>query len=249
MLMTSVYHIRSSPGAGSGETHKLVFTTTSLRNAVLANASDVLYYEVVTPAWERHRTRVTRLDVKTQEFALVAEMLNGHAPGDTRGREDEAKRAMALRMYGGGEYKAVHDFLHFEDVLERGGAGDGDARTGSGGKDRKGKARMKDEGEEEMSGFFVFCPVWLVVHMLMGPQRQAWFRGKDGKRYIWYADKERVELLRDDRPDKPVAAYHKEERLLHVLRMSQYPYLEVDRDPTIIESLDYVIDEMSSSSQ
>ena len=52
-----------------------------------------------------------------------------------------------------------------------------------------------------------------------------------------------VQLLRDDRPDTPVAAYHKEERLLHVLRMSQYPYLEVDRDPTIIESLDYVIGE------
>ena len=50
-------------------------------------------------------------------------------------------------------------------------------------------------------------------------------------------------MLRDDRPHTPVAAYHKEERLLHVLRMSQYPYLEVDRDPTIIESLDYVVGE------
>ena len=68
--MTSVYHIRSS--GSSATTHKLVFTTTSLRNVVLANASDVLYYEVVTPAWERHRTRVTRLDVRTQEFAVVA---------------------------------------------------------------------------------------------------------------------------------------------------------------------------------
>ncbi len=150
MLMASVYHIRSS-GAGAAKTHKLVFTTTSLRNVVLANASDVLYYEVVTPAWERHRTRVTRLDVKTQEFAIVAEMLNGHAPGDTRGGEDEAKQPMALRMYGGGEYTAVHDFLHFEEGRERGeivGAG-ADA-----GKDRKGKGKMQDDGEEMSDSFW-----------------------------------------------------------------------------------------------
>ncbi|KAI0689034.1 hypothetical protein C8T65DRAFT_546062, partial [Cerioporus squamosus] len=53
---------------------KLVLTTTSLRNVVLANASDVLYYEVVTPVWERHRTCISRLDVKTQGFHVVAEM-------------------------------------------------------------------------------------------------------------------------------------------------------------------------------
>ncbi|TFK87695.1 hypothetical protein K466DRAFT_469438, partial [Polyporus arcularius HHB13444] len=53
---------------------KLVMTTTSLRNVVLANASDVLYYEVVTPVWERHLTRISRLDVKTQGFDTVAEL-------------------------------------------------------------------------------------------------------------------------------------------------------------------------------
>ena len=160
--MTSVYHIRSS-GSSSARTHKLVFTTTSLRNVVLANASDVLYYEVVTPAWERHRTRVTRLDVRTQEFAVVAEMLNGHPPGDTRGKEDEAKRTMALRMYGGGEYKAVHDFLHFEGVPER---GDTENAADASGRDRKGKGKMKDEGEE-MSGILIRG--WLVVCVLTGP--------------------------------------------------------------------------------
>ena len=56
-----------------------------------------------------------------------------------------------------------------------------------------------------------------------------------------------VQLRRDDRPDKPVAAYHKEKRLLHVLRMSQYPYLEVDRDPAVIETLDYVVGEYSAA--
>lgn len=179
MLMTSIYHIRSS-ASSSSKTHKLVLTTTSLRNVVLANASDVLYYEVVTPAWERHCTRVTRLDVRTQEFTLVAEVLNGHAPGDTRGREDEAKCAMALRMYGGGEYKAVHDFLHLQEGHEMGLSVE----------DRKGKTT--DDGEE-------MSDVWLSPvgsRMLMRPQRQAWFRGKDGRKYMWYADKKRLEVRR-----------------------------------------------------
>ncbi|TBU26089.1 hypothetical protein BD309DRAFT_868996 [Dichomitus squalens] len=184
MLATSssVYHIRSPVSPVSSKTHKLVLTTTSLRNVVLANSSDVLYYEVVTPAWERHRTRVSRLDPNAQVFSVVAEMLNGHAPEDTKGKEEDAKRAMALRWFGGGEYVAVNDFLHF-----------------------------------------------------------AWFRGKDGRKYTWYGDKKRLELRRDDRPDRPVASYHKEKRLLHVLRISQYPYLEVDRDPAVIETLDYVV--------
>ena len=57
---------------------------------------------------------------------------------------------MALRMYGGGEYKAVHDFLHFEGILEGGETGDA---ADASGRDRKGKGKMKDEGEE-MSGIF-----------------------------------------------------------------------------------------------
>lgn len=118
MLTNSVYHIEPTRSSGSGlassKTQKLVMTTTSLRNVVLANASDVLYYEVVTPVWERHLTRISRLDVKTQGFDTVAELLNGHAPGDVKGREEDAKRVMAFRMYGGGEYRAVDEFLHVE---------------------------------------------------------------------------------------------------------------------------------------
>ncbi|KAI0689035.1 hypothetical protein C8T65DRAFT_589082, partial [Cerioporus squamosus] len=68
---------------------------------------------------------------------------------------------------------------------------------------------------------------------------RAWFRGKDGFKYIWFADAERLELFREDRRDKPVAAFHKEKRFLHVLRISQYPYLEIDA--SIIETLDYVV--------
>ena len=147
MLATSssVYHIRSPSAPISAKTHKLVLTTTSLRNVVLANSSDVLYYEVVTPAWERHRTRVSRLDVRTQAFAVVAELLNGHAPEDTHGREEDAKRAMALRWFSGGEYVAVHDWLH----VERGDEGSDVDLKGK----AKGKGKMKAgaPGDEEMS--------------------------------------------------------------------------------------------------
>ena len=139
MFSNSVYDIRPS---GSAKTHKLVLTTTSLRNVVLANASDVLYYEVVTPVWERHRTRVSRLDVKTRGFDVVAEMLNGHAPGDVRGREEDAKRVMALRMYGAGEYKAVDEFLHVETAPE-------DESVSSGG-DVKGKGKAREVVMEAM---------------------------------------------------------------------------------------------------
>ena len=45
--------------------------------------------------------------------------------------------------------------------------------------------------------------------------------------------------MRDDAPDKPVAAFYKEKRYLHMLRMSQHPYLEIHA--SVLECLDYVI--------
>ncbi|RPD59299.1 hypothetical protein L226DRAFT_104552 [Lentinus tigrinus ALCF2SS1-7] len=216
MLTTSVYHIEPSRSSGSefgsasSTTQKLVMTTTSLRNVVLANASDVLYYEVVTPVWERHLTRVSRLDIKTRGFNVVAEMLNGHPPGDVKGREEDAKRVMAYRMYGGGEYRAVDEFLHVEANPANGGE---NARP-----DPKGKGKEREKGMDEI---------------------RAWFRGKDGFRYTWHAGEKHSELFREDHPNKPVAAFHKEKRFLNVLRISQYPYLEVD--PSTIETLDYLV--------
>lgn len=130
----SVYYIRSEhhdgPAAGSGDekAHRLVLTTTSLRNVVLANSTDVLYYEVVTPRWERHLTRVSRLDVNTRGFDPVAELLNGRPVGESPkadesggggSNDDEAKRVVALRFYGTGELRPVDDFLHMEVEGER----------------------------------------------------------------------------------------------------------------------------------
>lgn len=128
----SVYYIRSEhhdgPAAGTGneKAHRLVLTTTSLRNVVLANSTDVLYYEVVTPRWERHLTRVSRLDVNTRGFDPVAELLNGRPVGESTkadessgGNDEEAKRVVALRFYGTGELRPVDDFLHMEVEGER----------------------------------------------------------------------------------------------------------------------------------
>lgn len=140
-MLNSVYRIRPT-ASSSSSTHKIVLTTTSLRNVVAANSSDVLYYEVVTPTWECHRTRVSRLDVKTRGFNLIAEMLNGHPPGDVRGREEDAKRAMALRMYGGGEFRAADDFLHVDMGGEDGSVSSQSDDHG------KGKGKSRDEVRE-----------------------------------------------------------------------------------------------------
>lgn len=50
---------------------------------------------------------------------------------------------------------------------------------------------------------------------------------------------EELQLTRDDDPGKALVSFHRERRYLHVLRMSQHPYLEVH--PAALESLDYII--------
>ncbi|OSD02076.1 hypothetical protein PYCCODRAFT_440257 [Trametes coccinea BRFM310] len=172
---SSVYYIPPKPDKPSPlsvppeKTHRLVLTTTSLRNVVLANSTDVLYYEIVTPRWERHLTRVTRLDPNTRCFDPVAELLNGdghglgsvvvdskrdekkeaHAESKEEHHDHEAKRVVALRFYGSGELKPVEDFLHIAPGM------------------------LKKKHIDEL---------------------RAWFRSKDGHKYIWYADKKRLEV-------------------------------------------------------
>lgn len=58
---------------------RLMLTTTSLRNVILANKSDVIYYEVVTPKWARDRTTISRLDPNTRQFDIIGEMKNNNA--------------------------------------------------------------------------------------------------------------------------------------------------------------------------
>ena len=48
------------------------------------------------------------------------------------------------------------------------------------------------------------------------------------------------QLVREDMPeDQPVAVYHREKRYMHVLRMSQHPYLMIQ--PAAMDTLDSLI--------
>ncbi|EIN07948.1 hypothetical protein PUNSTDRAFT_135465 [Punctularia strigosozonata HHB-11173 SS5] len=151
----------------------LVFTTTSIRNVVIATKSDSIYYEVTTPEWERHLTRIRRLDPLTKQYSIVAEILN----------EDD--NPAAVHMYG-------RELIPADDFLRR---------------------------DEKAVGVF---------------------RGKDGRTYTWTVKDDHLELLRNDISEyHPLAVYHKHRRFMHVLRVSEHPYLEVD--PIALDTLDSLI--------
>lgn len=80
---------------------KLFLTTTSLHNVVISNKSDVIYYEIITPKWERHLTKISRLDPNTRQFDLIGELQN----------EDD--KPVTMRLYGGA-FKNADDFLRKE---------------------------------------------------------------------------------------------------------------------------------------
>ena len=92
----------SGSAAAHAKWQKLVLTTTSLRNTVLANSSDVIYYEVITPRWARGSTTVSRLDPNTHQFDVIGEMMN-----------DEHGKAAEVRLYGGA-LRSVREFLQGE---------------------------------------------------------------------------------------------------------------------------------------
>lgn len=83
---------------------KLFLTTTSLHNVVISNSSDVIYYEIVTPKWERHHTRISRLDPTTRAFSLIGELQNG---GDKA-------TPIAYRLYGS-TFRPTSEFLKPEE--------------------------------------------------------------------------------------------------------------------------------------
>lgn len=77
---------------------KLMLTTTSLRNVILSNKSDVIYYEIVTPKWARDRTTISRLDPNTRQFDIIGEMKN-----------NDSGKAEEVKLYG--EATPAHQFL------------------------------------------------------------------------------------------------------------------------------------------
>lgn len=116
----------------------LSFTTTSLRNVVISNTSDVIFYEVVTPSWEPHLTKISRLDPNSREFNVIGELQwQSTEVDDVEGRRDGGKgkgkgkdndndkrraekgrkrlkengaRPVRMRLYGGA-FKPTREFL------------------------------------------------------------------------------------------------------------------------------------------
>ncbi|THH04472.1 hypothetical protein EW145_g5497 [Phellinidium pouzarii] len=72
---------------------RLSLTTTSLQNVVISNASDVIYYEIVTPKWAPAVTRVSKMDPKSRELEIVAELQNEVS-------EKTVARPTAVRLRG-----------------------------------------------------------------------------------------------------------------------------------------------------
>jgi len=68
---------------------KLTFTTASLLNTTISNASDAIYFDIQTPEWEPHLMTVRRLDPRTETYELT---------GCVR---HQADKPVAVSMYGG----------------------------------------------------------------------------------------------------------------------------------------------------
>ncbi|THH31870.1 hypothetical protein EUX98_g2315 [Antrodiella citrinella] len=219
---------------------RLTLTTTSLHNVVISNKSDVIYYEIVTPKWERHLTKVSRLDPNTRQFNLIGELQN----------QDD--KPVAVRLYGG-TFKKTKEFLK-------------DAPSGASSEDTTHTPKKEPQLnsaviETLVAKSLVAGPSSEVqetsvreiesVGVAEGSEevdqkrhRHKWceaasFNGKDGRKYTWRGDHNRLELLREDMPDRPVATYHRQKRYFYVLRMSQHPYLEVDA--AAMDTLDSLI--------
>lgn len=75
-----------APKPAAPKPQKIMLTTTSLRNVVLSNQSDIIYYEVITPKWAERVTTISRLDPNTRQYDVVGEMRN-----DDRGHAAEVK--------------------------------------------------------------------------------------------------------------------------------------------------------------
>ena len=63
-----------APKKITGAYLRIEFTTNSLRNTTVYIEDDTLYYEIVTHAWQRHLTKISKLDADTHEMVLVAEI-------------------------------------------------------------------------------------------------------------------------------------------------------------------------------
>src|ERR1700761_2233370 len=76
---------------------RLDLTTTSLTNCIISNASDAVFFEVVTPKWTPNMTKISRRDPNTRELEVIAELENTDKGYNVRLR--------------GGQFRPTKEFL------------------------------------------------------------------------------------------------------------------------------------------
>lgn len=84
---------------------RLSLTTTSLQNVVISNSSDYIYYEVVTPKWEPTITKISKMDPKSHELDIVAELQN-----EAVEKSPGVFRPVAVRLRGQ-QFRPASEFL------------------------------------------------------------------------------------------------------------------------------------------
>ena len=176
------YNVATSSEAAK-QWQRLVLTTTSLRNVVLANKSDVIYYEIITPRWARESTTISRLDPNTHQFDIIGEIRN-----DVHGKASE------VSLYGAAP-KAVREWLKTEAAkeVEKERVEEVEHRPSEDTESSKKGVLGQGAREIRYVGFPMISSKDLQSCM-GGRRRRPSFVGKDGKKYTWKVDQKSLEV-------------------------------------------------------
>lgn len=53
---------------------RLELTTPQMNNTTIASSTDYIYFEIITPKWSPHQTRISRRDPETRQLEVIAEL-------------------------------------------------------------------------------------------------------------------------------------------------------------------------------
>ncbi|KAL5512009.1 hypothetical protein ACEPAH_5228 [Sanghuangporus vaninii] len=129
---------------------RLHLTTTSLQNVIISNSSDKIYYEVVTPKWDASVTRVSKMDPKSNELEIIAELQN-----EVSEKSTARPTSTAVRLRGQ-QFRPTREFWTKDGIAGR------DARfRGKDGKhyhwkQRKGRLELIREQDPDSSPVAVY---------------------------------------------------------------------------------------------
>ena len=84
---------------------RLHLTTTSLQNVIISSANDNIYYEVSTPKWDASVTRVSKMDPKSNELEIIAELQN-----DVSSEKSTSKLTSTAVRLRGQQFRPTREF-------------------------------------------------------------------------------------------------------------------------------------------